>query len=88
LGKRRKSEWQDYVLINTFVTSCRLSIRIGDSLLQLIQDLCARHQIHIDLPSSFATIKKAIDRASDKNMAMMSMSYALMLIMMECQLTA
>jgi hypothetical protein len=67
LGKRRKSEWQDYVLINTFVTSCRLSIRIGDSLLQLIQDLCARHQIHIDLPSSFATIKKAIDRASDKN---------------------
>jgi hypothetical protein len=67
LGKKKRSDWEDYVLINSFVTSNRLSENSGDKLLQLIQALCMRHNLRLDLPTCFETIKKAIDRAADVN---------------------
>jgi len=46
--------WEDYVIINEFVSACNLHNSDGDHLLSMMKTLLRKHGIFISLPRSYA----------------------------------
>ena len=51
------ANWEDYVMINRFIVKNNLTLESGDELLKLIQELCTRHSIVLNLPRTMRSIK-------------------------------
>jgi hypothetical protein len=62
-----KSDWEDYVILNKFVISSRLSIRNGDKLLETIATLCSRHNVSLNLPSTYKCVRRALERSMSQD---------------------
>ena len=49
--------WEDYIMINQFISQNNLSNKSGDELLKLIRELCTRNGIELNLPRTMRSIK-------------------------------
>lgn len=56
-SKTTHATWEDYVMINRYITKNNMSVSCGDELLALIQELCRRHSIELNLPRTMRSIK-------------------------------
>lgn len=55
-------KWEDYLQIYNFVNKNEVSQRGADSLLTMLRDVHARHNVNVPLPVNYKTILRCVEK--------------------------